>query len=231
LGILLEQPAAATHITRKLWKEFVSPTPGDADVERIARRFRASGYDIGVLLAELLQSDAFWEGGNRGSLVKSPIDLVVGTLRQFDFSPADATPFIVKTAQLGQNLLVPPNVKGWPGQNDWINATTLLERKRFAEQLFRPAGQAAADAAAAPAMAAEMAPAVRAAQGVAGMGFDPERWLSQYGGAADKVPTDEVKVRLAHALLALPATNSIAEGTVGVAYLRGLALDPAYQLK
>ena len=216
LDILLEQPAAATHITRKLWKEFVSPTPGDASVDRIARRFRASGYDVGALLAELLQSDAFWEEGNRGSLVKSPVELVVGTLRQFDFSAPDTTPFVVKTAQLGQNLLVPPNVKGWPGQNDWINATTLLERKRFAEQLFRPAAQAMADT---------------AARGEAGISFDPERWLSQYGGAEDKVPSDEVKVRLARALLALPATNSIAEGTVGIAYLRSLALDPAYQLK
>ena len=216
LDILLEQPAAATHITRKLWEEFVSPTPGDAAVDRIAGRFRAGGYDIGALLADLLQSDAFWDVGNRGSLVKSPVELVVGTLRQFDFSPLDATPLVVKTAQLGQNLLVPPNVKGWPGQNDWINATTLLERKRFAEQLFRLAPLAMTD---------------MAAPGVAGMGFDPERWLWQYGGGADKVPSDEVKVRLAQALLALPATNSIAEGTVGIAYLRSLALDPSYQLK
>ncbi|MGH8830480.1 MAG: DUF1800 domain-containing protein, partial [Polaromonas sp.] len=137
LDILLEQPAAARFIMGKLWKEFVSPVPDDAQLERIAQRFRASDYDIGVVLNELLLTDAFWAESNRGSLIKSPVDLVVGTVRQFGFSYTDVMPFALKAAQLGQNLLVPPNVKGWPGQNDWINATTLLERKRFTEQLFR----------------------------------------------------------------------------------------------
>ena len=61
--------------------------------------------------------------------------------------------------------------------------------------------------------------------------FDSERWLAQYGGSSDKVPSDALKVELAHTLLALPATHLIADGTVGVAYLRNLTLDPAYQLK
>ena len=260
LDILLDQPAAATYIVNKLWREFVSPAPDQAAVERIARRFRASDYDIAAALTEVLQSDAFWAKENSGALVKSPIDLVVGTLRQFDFSYADAMPFVVKAAQLGQNLLAPPNVKGWPGQNDWINATTLLERKRFTEQLLRAnARQAPAETAAlatAPDMAAPMsaqadfaggqaaaggnqqalrllgpAAANRLAQGMARISFDPERWLAQYGGAGDKVPSEELKARLTHVLLALPATNSIADGTVGVAYVRSLTLDPAYQLK
>lgn len=136
LDILLEQPAAARFIVRKLWKEFVSPVPDEAQFERIAQRFRGSGYDIATAVKELLLTDAFWAEANRGSLVKSPVDLVVGTVRQFDFSYTDITPFALKAAQLGQNLLVPPNVKGWPGHNEWITATTLLERKRFTEQLF-----------------------------------------------------------------------------------------------
>ena len=262
LDILLDQPAAATFIVGKLWKEFVSPAPDHAVVERIAQHLRASDYDIGVALADLLQSDAFWAESNRGSLIKSPVDLVVGTLRQFDFSYADTLPFVLKTAQLGQNLLVPPNVKGWPGQNDWINATTLLERKRFTEQLFRaveikpapttPPPAVEPDGAMRPAkkMQAEFtggaagaggnqqairllgpAAARRLIDGMSSIAFDPERWLAQYGGHSDAVPSDAVKARLTHTLLALPATNLIADGTVGVAYLRSLTLDPAYQLK
>ncbi len=217
LDILLDQPAAATFIVGKLWKEFVSPTPDAGAVEQIARHLRASDYDIAAALAELLLGDAFWAEGNRGTLVKSPVDLVVGTLRQFDFSYSDATPFVLETAQLGQNLLAPPSVLGWPGQNDWINATTLLARRRFTERLLRPVDPKAA--------------AARPAEGMAGIAFDPERWLAQYGGAGDKVPSQEVKARLAQALLPLPATHSIADGAVGAAYLRSLTLDPAYQLK
>src|SRR5205085_3774174 len=124
-------------ITRKLWREFVSPKPDGLVVQRIAERFRDSHYDIKVALHDLLSSDAFYASGNRAVLIKSPIELVVGTLLQFDIKPAQATPFAVAAATMGQNLFSPPNVKGWPGQETWINASTLLARKQFLERLFR----------------------------------------------------------------------------------------------
>ncbi len=272
LDVMLDQPAAARFIVGKLWKEFVSPTPDAAQVDRIAARFRASGFDISVALNELFTSDAFWSPANRGSLVKSPVDLVVGTVRQFDFSYTDVTPFVLKSAQLGQNLLVPPNVKGWPGQNAWISTTTLLERKRFTEQLFRavelkgeskmaaldmgPGGRmmesAGNDEPMRPMqkMQAEFAGGaggqgsaqqairllgrdgvMRVAEGVSRITFDPARWLAQYGGHVDREPPDDVKAKLAQTMLAVTPTQDIASGTVGVAYLRSLTLDPAYQLK
>ena len=207
IDLMLEQPAAARFITAKLWREFVSPAPEGPEFEAIVARFRAGGYDIATVLRDLLLSDAFWAAENRGSLVKSPVELVVGAMRQFGLQPPDPLPLVRKSAQLGQNLLVPPNVKGWPGYTDWINATRLLERKRFAEQLFR-----AADA------MQEQAP-------WAG------RFLAGYGGHADREPDAALQARLSTALLPLPATQVVAAGTVGVAWLRALMLDPAYQLK
>jgi len=246
LDILMEQPATARFIVSKLWKEFVSPAPDAVQVERIALRFRSSGYDIGTAVQELLLTDAFWAEANRGSLVKSPVDLVVGTVRQFDFLYSDATPFALKAAQLGQNLLVPPNVRGWPCHNDWVTATTLLERKRFTEQLFRAVELKGES----PMTPLEMAAGrmmdsrqpdrpsradrdgvMRVAQGIARVTFDPDQWLAQYGGHTDREPGEALKARLVPSLLPVPPTQSIASGTVGVAYLRALTLDPAYQLK
>ena len=257
LDIMLEQPAAARFVVAKLWREFVSPVPDEVQVERIAQRFRASGYDISTAMRGLLLTDAFWADSNRGSLVKSPVDLVVGTVRQFHFSYSDVTPFALKAAQLGQNLLMPPNVKGWPGQNDWINATTLLERKRFTEQLFRAVELKGESAPRPMQTMLSMQPTqvevaggpggrggnqqvlkllgrdgvMRVAESTANITFDPDRWLSQYGGYTDRAPSEELQARLAQTLLAVPPTQSIAPGTVGVAYLRNLTLDPAYQLK
>ncbi len=273
LDVMLAQPAAARFVTTKLWKEFVSPKPDEQTVAVVAQRFRASQYDTTTVLRELLLSDAFWAEANRGSLIKSPVDLVVGTVRQFGFSYTDAMPFVLKSAQLGQNLLMPPNVKGWPGYTDWINATSLLERKRFTEQLFRAvefkaeAGlgmQADANSAmTAPTMPADMqggnmrqtmmanfsggasGPAstraalnllgregvMRVAQGMTKITFDSDRFLASYGGHTDREPGLETKQALAHDLLAQAATQNIAPGTVGVAWLRMLTLDPAYQLK
>ena len=83
LDILLAQPATARFVTAKLWREFVSPQPEERELERIASEFRASGYEIRVALRELLLSDAFWATANRDTLVKSPVDLVVGTVRRY----------------------------------------------------------------------------------------------------------------------------------------------------
>jgi hypothetical protein len=72
---------------------------------------------------------------------------------------------------------------------------------------------------------------MRVAEGISRITFDPDQWLAQYGGFTDREPGDALKVRLTETLLPVPPTQPIAAGTVGVAYLRSLTLDPAYQLK
>jgi uncharacterized protein (DUF1800 family) len=224
LNIMLAQAACGEFIVGKLWKEFVSPTPDKTEIKRIAKRFSQNGYAIDSALADLFATDAFWAESNRGSLIKSPVDLVVGTVRQFAFSYSDVLPFVLKTSQLGQNLLMPPNVKGWPGYTDWINATTLLERKNFTQQLFR-----SIDTTMNPAMG-RMA-MFKVGKAEAAMTLDADAFLKPYGGRSDGVPNDNAKTTLAGVLLASDATQTIANGTVGIAYLRTLTLDPAYQLK
>ena len=232
LDIMLAQPACGEFIIGKLWKEFVSPLPDAAEVKRIAKRFKDSNYAIQTALIDLFLSDAFWTEANRGSLIKSPVDLVVGTIRQFEFTYSDVMPFVLKTSQLGQNLLMPPSVKGWPGYTDWINATTLLERKNFSQQLFRTV-ELRSNGQASPQTRRDMGRQgmVRAAKSMATITFDPDAFLTGYGGHTDREPNSSVKTTLAGVLLASKATQNIADGTVGVAYLKALTLDSAYQLK
>ena len=141
LDILLAQPQTAEHLTRKLWREFVSPTPDERDVRRIAARFRGAGYDLRVALRELLGSRAFWAGENRQTLIKSPVDFVVGSFNSLGMEPPDAAALAGLLRQLGQDLFAPPNVKGWPGGESWINSSTLLTRKQMAERLLRREGR------------------------------------------------------------------------------------------
>jgi len=137
LDILLAQPGTSLFVTTKLWREFVSPEPDAAEVQRVAQIFRGQDHDIKAVMRALLLSTAFWAAENRGTLVKSPVELVVGTLRQFELSPVAATPFAIAVAGMGQNLMSPPNVKGWPGGEVWINSSTLLARKQFLDRLVR----------------------------------------------------------------------------------------------
>ena len=90
IDILLAQPACAEFIVTKLWREFVSPEPDKAEVTRIAQRFRESRYDLKVALRELLLTPAFWDERNRAHLVKSPVEMAVGALKQFNISTTDA---------------------------------------------------------------------------------------------------------------------------------------------
>jgi uncharacterized protein (DUF1800 family) len=137
ITMLLQQPATGEFIVSKLWREFVSPEPDVATVKQLAATWRAANYEIKPLLRAMFLSDAFWAPANRGVLVKSPVDLVVGALRQFRFSVEDPAPFAVILRQLGQDLFNPPNVKGWPVGDAWLNTTTLLARKGFLNRLFR----------------------------------------------------------------------------------------------
>ncbi len=141
LDILLAQPQTAELLTRKLWREFVSPAPDEPEVRRIAARFRAAGYDLRVALRELLGSRAFWAGENRQALIKSPVDFVVGNFNSLGMEPPDAAALAGLLRQLGQDLFAPPNVKGWPGGENWINSSTLLTRKQMAERLLRREGR------------------------------------------------------------------------------------------
>jgi len=140
LDILLKHPRTAEFIAEKFWYEFISLGQPDPNTIRDwGNKFRQSNYSIEVLLRTVLNSPAFWDQRNRASLIKSPLDLIVGTLRSLDLEDNNL-PFQVLSAQfrqLGQDLYTPPNVKGWPGGESWISDVTLPKRQQFLRRLMR----------------------------------------------------------------------------------------------
>lgn len=137
LDILLAHPATAELLSRKLWLEFVSPKPDPGEIRRLAKVLRDAKYEIKPWLRALLLSPAFWDQGNRGVLVKSPVEFLVGAMKNFQVKEADGRLLGITSRQLGQDLFNPPNVKGWPGGEQWLDASSLLARKQLAERLFR----------------------------------------------------------------------------------------------
>lgn len=136
IEILLEEPQTAIFISEKLWKEFVSPDPDPEEIKRLAAIFRTTNYNIKTLLKAILTSDHFYRSENKMILIKSPIELVAGTLRQFNIQLSNLEAPLKITAHLGQDIFHPPNVKGWPGSEYWINSHTLQLRKHFLEYIF-----------------------------------------------------------------------------------------------
>jgi len=218
LDILLAQPQTAELIVTKLWREFVSPQPDVAEVKRLARQFRDNRYSIKVALRALLLSDAFYAPQNRAALIKSPVDLIVGTLRLFRFETGEVTPFVLSARQLGQDLFAPPNVKGWPGGEVWINSASLLARKQLLERLFRAQEMRSPP----PPMAEAGGARERFTRALLDIHFDGERWLGQFR------PGEQ---RLTKVVLAADPAGTPNSSAQGVDRLRELVLDPAYQLK
>jgi uncharacterized protein (DUF1800 family) len=225
LDILLAQPETAEFITAKLWKEFVSPTPDPREVRRIARRFRDSNYDIKTALRELFLSPAFWAKENRAALVKSPVDWVVGTCRSLELTDMPALPLTLVLRQLGQDLFAPPNVKGWPGGDAWINSNSLLARKQFADRMLRAEPQR---------LLARMRNADdgadlqrRMEQAVEDLRFDTGRWqrdlyLSRLTPAAVLLPLPP----------SVPAGGDMSMGEPAMGeQVKTLLMDPVSQLK
>lgn len=192
--LLLRQPGTGEFIVGKLWQEFVSPELSPAAVKRLAALWRDSNYEIKPLMRAMLLSDDFWSPANRASLVKSPVDLVIGSLRQFRFSVEDPAPFAIILRQLGQDLFGPPNVKGWPGGEAWLNTTTLLARKGFLNRLFRademlkPTLAAGDDMAGKQDMVAQPAAALIDRDMMGERRQRAQTRLAVRGGAADRLP-------------------------------------------
>jgi uncharacterized protein (DUF1800 family) len=131
ISILVPQKATAQRLATKLCKFFVSDDPSPQLVDQIARTYLSSRYEIRPVLEALFTHPEFTSEKNFHAKIKSPAELVVGTVKTLQFQQIDPRlPNMM--ARMGQNLFEPPNVKGWDGGTTWISTDTMMERFNFA---------------------------------------------------------------------------------------------------
>lgn len=153
IDIILKQPACARYLAGRLWAFFVSDEEDSAAVEALAEVIRANHYEMRPVLKTLFGSRAFYDAKVIGAQIKSPIQLLVGTVRLLDVDMPPARILFQPNsplAQMGQIPFFPPNVKGWPGGRTWINTSTLLVRYNACVRMAaeaHPASAASAEAA------------------------------------------------------------------------------------
>lgn len=136
IDIILEHPQTARFIVTKIWRTFVHPEPDPDIIEPFARAFRESDYNIGKLVHLIFTSDAFYRPENRGMIIKSPVEFVVGTLRRMNVDFPAMESLWDLTGILGQRLFFPPTVAGWPGGRLWLSSSTLTLRYAFLRLLI-----------------------------------------------------------------------------------------------
>ncbi|MEO5996633.1 MAG: DUF1800 domain-containing protein [Chitinophagaceae bacterium] len=117
----------------------------------LANIFVTSNWDIKPVLSALFNSEHFFDARNRGCLIKSPIDMVTGMCREFNFAFPNVTTAYIDaygmyeyvrnyTSTMGQSIGDPPNVAGWPSYYQepqfhelWLNTDTLPKRNKFTD--------------------------------------------------------------------------------------------------
>jgi uncharacterized protein (DUF1800 family) len=148
INIIVQQPASARFIARHLYTFFVADEPqvpawqttpprDPQAIHLLAEAFRQSDGDMRTVLRTLFLSDFFRSEQAYFAKVKSPAELVIGTVRltqDFEFPRPELREVALECRYMGQDLLNPPSVEGWHTGKEWIDTGCLVERINFAAQ-------------------------------------------------------------------------------------------------
>lgn len=154
-----KQQVVSEYICRRLYRFFVyydiDATTEANVITPLAQTFVNNNWNIAPVLNQLFKSQHFFDMANRGVYIKSPYDLIIGTLRTFNLNYNVSNPtnyeaqyslwraFNSTLISMEQSQGVIPNVSGWPAyyQNPsfheyWINSSTTQKRFLFLGTIF-----------------------------------------------------------------------------------------------
>jgi uncharacterized protein (DUF1800 family) len=150
VDIICRQPATPRFIARHLYHFFVADevpvpqwphtAPRDPEaIDLMAQAYFDSGYSISAMLSAMFNADFFKAEVSRFARIKSPVEMVIGTLRMaggLDLPSTETYAAAGVCAQMGQHLMNPPSVEGWQGGNEWINTGAYVQRVNFASRVL-----------------------------------------------------------------------------------------------
>lgn len=165
ITLLFNSEHTARNICRRIYREFVyfniTPEVETDIIAPMAATLMANDYEITSVLEQLFQSEHFYDldtaptdDDNIGAIIKSPVDLIIGTLRLFEIGIPSATTdlenhyrfYDVIDSQLslqGIEFIEPYDVAGYDPyfqvpdfQRYWISSNYLANRYKFAELLI-----------------------------------------------------------------------------------------------
>lgn len=135
IDILVNQPATAKFIARKLAVKFVSDNPSEALVDRVAKAFHDSKGDIKTTLRVMFADKEFFAPENYRAKIKTPFEVVVSAIRTVG-ADTNGNQVQAMLAKMGEPLYGYQAPTGYPDTaEDWVNTGALLERLNFAVAL------------------------------------------------------------------------------------------------
>lgn len=133
IDILVKHPSTAKFIAKKLANKFVSDTPSDALVGRVAEAFTKSSGDIKTTLRALFSDKEFFAPENYRAKIKTPFELAVSSVRALGGDTNAGPAMLAMLNKLGEVPYGYQAPTGYPDTaEDWVNTGALLERLNFA---------------------------------------------------------------------------------------------------
>jgi uncharacterized protein (DUF1800 family) len=145
LEIVATQQQSYRFISAKLWRFFASENVDPKLIDALAEELHKNDGNFKPLLRTMFRSREFYAPDVIRTQVKSPVQWLVSSVRWLDreMPPGIVAGQIIKS--MGQDLLVPPNVKGWDGGLSWITTNNLLTRYNQAALLVMAENKMTAD--------------------------------------------------------------------------------------
>jgi uncharacterized protein (DUF1800 family) len=164
--MIFDQEATALHICRKLYRFFVyydiTEEIEQTIIQPLAEEFRAANYEFKPVLSRLFTSQHFYdmdnqekEDNNIGGIIKSPLELIIGTLRFFRVNmPSQETDLALFYEAYGKGVLKvlseqgldffePYDVAGYDAYHqapayhrNWISTNYLARRYEYSRLLI-----------------------------------------------------------------------------------------------
>jgi uncharacterized protein (DUF1800 family) len=146
IDVVCATRSTARFLTKKLFEFFVYPLSDNSEdkatIEKFADVYLTRNHSIKEFVRALFNSEEFFSNRARFALIKSPAELIVGSIRMLgaDYYAGNMNNgdyyLYNQFKRMGFDLLNPFDVSGWKLNLGWLSTATLLERYNFANQLI-----------------------------------------------------------------------------------------------
>jgi uncharacterized protein (DUF1800 family) len=136
IDILAHHPSTAKFISRELARHFVADDPPQPLVDRMAQTFTKTDGDLRAVLETMFQSPEFFSEGAWEARIKSPLEMVVSTVRALGSEVTDAWTLVQKIAEMGEPLYSKLEPTGYLDTGEtWLSTAGIIARINFPSAL------------------------------------------------------------------------------------------------
>lgn len=157
IAMIFQKRETALFLVRKIYRWFVYYVIDEEIenniIEPLASLFIESDFEMKPLLKKLLTSKHFYDVNYRGCMIKNPLELTIGILRQLEFKTPDDSDLVkqygfwnlVRARARLQDLDLgnPPDVAGWPAwyrapqfNELWVNTATIPNKATYVKTVI-----------------------------------------------------------------------------------------------